>query len=92
MPDIRAHVFVEGRVQGVCFRAETCEAARRCGVTGWVRNLRDGRVEAVFEGPEDAVERAVAWCRTGPPHAIVTRIEVTREPHTGQFSSFSLSY
>ena len=92
MAHIRAHVFVEGHVQGVFFRAETCDAAQRCGVTGWVRNLYDGRVEAVFEGGEEEVERAVAWCHHGPTHASVTHVEVTREPYTGTFSTFSISY
>ena len=92
MANIRAHVFVEGHVQGVFFRAETREAASRFGVTGWVRNLYDGRVEAVFEGGEEEVECAVAWCHTGPPHAVVTHVEVSREPYTGTFSTFSISY
>ena len=92
MANIRAHVFVEGQVQGVCFRAETREAAERCGVTGWVRNLYDGRVEVVFEGGEEEVERAVAWCQHGPPHASVTHVEVSREPYTGKFPTFSISY
>ncbi|MCX5899673.1 MAG: acylphosphatase [Proteobacteria bacterium] len=92
MPNIRAHVFVEGHVQGVFFRAETREAASRCRVSGWVRNLYDGRVEAVFEGGEEEVERAVAWCHKGPPHAVVTHVEVSREPYTGKFTTFSISY
>lgn len=92
MANIRAHVFVDGHVQGVFFRAETREAASRFGVTGWVRNLYDGRVEAVFEGGEEEVERAVTWCQHGPPHASVTHVEVSREPYTGKFSTFSISY
>lgn len=92
MANIRAHVFVEGHVQGVFFRAETRAAAAGLGLTGWVRNLYDGRVEAVFEGDEAAVERAVAWCHTGPPHASVTRVEVVRERCTGEFDRFSVTY
>ena len=63
----RVHVWISGRVQGVGFRFATCEQAERLGLGGWVRNLGDGRVEAVFEGPAAEVAQAVAWCRRGPP-------------------------
>jgi acylphosphatase len=79
----RVHVFVSGDVQGVFFRAETRRQARQLGLAGWVRNIPDGRVEAVFEGPEEAVERMVAWCRQGPPHAEVREVEVRRENAEG---------
>jgi acylphosphatase len=72
----RAHVFVSGRVQGVYFRATTRDTAREKGVDGWVRNLQDGRVEAVFEGPEDAVEEMVAFCHEGSSRANVADVEV----------------
>jgi acylphosphatase len=72
----RAHVFVSGRVQGVYYRATTREAAEDRGVDGWVRNLDDGRVEAVFEGPRTAVEGMVEWCETGSPAADVSDVEV----------------
>jgi len=72
----RAHVLVSGRVQGVYFRATTRDRAREAGVDGWVRNLPDGRVEAVFEGPEDAVESMVAFCQEGSPAASVEDVEV----------------
>lgn len=74
----RAHVFVSGKVQGVYFRANTREQARERGVAGWVRNLRDGRVEAVFEGEDDAVKDMVDWCREGSPAARVEEVEVER--------------
>jgi acylphosphatase len=74
-------VFVSGDVQGVFFRYETRERARAQGLGGWVRNLPDGRVEAVFEGPEETVEAMVDWCRDGPPGARVTDVEaLTEEP------------
>jgi acylphosphatase len=88
---IRAHVLVEGRVQGVFFRYETQRTARQHSLTGWVKNLPDGRVEAVFEGEEDAVEMAVQWCHQGPPHAMVTKVTVTREPCAGEFDAFFIS-
>lgn len=80
----RAHVFVSGTVQGVFFRANTREAARERSVDGWVRNREDGRVEAVFEGPESAVEEMVKWCHEGSPRATVTDVEVTWENPEGQ--------
>jgi acylphosphatase len=85
----RAHVWVSGRVQGVWFRDRCREAARAERVSGWVRNLVDGRVEAVFEGPASAVERMLAWCREGPPRAIVTDVEVRREQPIGE-SGFAI--
>ncbi|MDB2225437.1 acylphosphatase [Halorubrum ezzemoulense] len=72
---VRAHVFVSGRVQGVYYRASTRDAAREKGVDGWVRNLDDGRVEAVFEGPEGAVRDMVAWCETGSRAAEVDDVD-----------------
>jgi acylphosphatase len=73
---IRAHVFVSGRVQGVYYRATTRDTARERGVDGWVKNLDDGRVEAVFEGTEAAVESMIEWCHTGSPKARVDDVSV----------------
>lgn len=70
------HVLVTGTVQGVGFRAACRRAAASAGVTGWVRNLDDGRVEAVFTGSREAVETMVAWCRTGPDAAVVEAVDV----------------
>jgi acylphosphatase len=89
---IRVHVLIEGLVQGVFFRAETRTVARQHTLTGWVRNLPDGRVEALFEGEEEAVEKAVQWCRQGPPHALVTNVTIKREPYTGEFDTFAITY
>jgi acylphosphatase len=83
-------VFVSGYVQGVAFRYSTYHAARREGVFGWVRNLSDGRVEALFEGDADAVHRMVAWCRHGPPGADVQSLEIAWPEATGEFSEFSI--
>jgi len=89
---VRAHVFVSGRVQGVFFRSETQHEALRHGLTGWVRNLPDRRLEAVFEGEEDRVERLIEFCRRGPPGAKVTNIEVVWESYTGEFRGFRMRY
>lgn len=92
METARAHVWVTGMVQGVFFRVHTREEARRLGVSGWVRNLPDGRVEAVFEGTRDRVEAAVAWCRHGPPTADVQDLRVAWEPPSGSEGGFAISY
>ncbi len=86
MPEgpIRVRVVVKGRVQGVFFRDGCRSEARAAGVTGFVRNRHDGSVEAELEGPEAAVERVVAWCRTGPPRARVESVEVERIPPVGE--------
>ncbi len=75
----RVHVLVSGRVQGVFYRSTCAEIARKAGLAGWVRNRPDGRVEAVFQGASDVVERMLTWCREGPPLAVVTSVEVTEE-------------
>lgn len=80
---VRARVVVRGRVQGVYFRQSTAREARACGVTGWVRNLPDGSVEAVFEGSATAVELALDSARTGPPRAEVVSCDVTWEQPEG---------
>lgn len=88
----RAHVFVTGRVQGVFFRLETKSYADRHDVKGWVSNLSDGRVEAVFEGEKDAVETLIDFCKHGPSGAKVTNFELIRETYTGTFHNFKLKF
>jgi acylphosphatase len=80
----RTRVYVTGRVQGVWFRESCREQAVALGVSGWVRNLADGRVEAVLEGPPAAVERVVQWCREGPRRARVDAVEEHPEPLVGE--------
>lgn len=92
MSKIRAHVFVNGHVQGVFFRDTTRRRAQSRGVTGWVRNLWDGRVEAVFEGQEDAVRQMVRFAREGPARARVTNVDVEYSDYTGEFDTFSVRY
>lgn len=77
------HVEVRGRVQGVFFRATCAERARSLGLAGWVRNTLDGGVEAVFEGEDGSVEAIVAWCRDGPPLAVVDRLAIRDESPLG---------
>lgn len=81
---MRVRVFVEGRVQGVWFRDSTWHQADRLGVSGWVRNLPDGRVEAVYEGPPEAVEELLAWTRRGPDRARVTAVHIQDETPQGE--------
>jgi acylphosphatase len=85
-------MYVSGGVQGVFFRGETQDEAIKQGVTGWVRNLRDGRVEAVFEGEKENVERLVEFCRRGPPGARVTCVDVSHEDYRGEFRDFQVRY
>lgn len=87
---LRVHLWIEGRVQGVNFRYYTQREATRLGVKGWVRNLPDGRVEALLEGEPAAVQRLVEWCRHGPPGASVRRVEERREEPTGEFTRFEI--
>ena len=84
MTDIRVHVFVEGRVQGVWFRDSAWQVATRLGVAGWISNLYDGRVEAVYEGPPEAVNEMLSWTRTGPDRARVTGVEIHDEEPKGE--------
>ena len=91
MSDVRAHVIVSGRVQGVWFRGSTVDVARSLGLRGWVRNRPDGDVEAVFEGPRQQVEQAVEWCRRGPPAARVDYCDVIWEEPRGE-GPFTIRY
>jgi acylphosphatase len=85
---VRARVLISGKVQGVYFRQSTLIEAQNLEVTGWIRNLMDGRVEAVFEGQEHAVKMLVNYCRQGPPAAKVNYLDVSYGPFKGEFSSF----
>ncbi|MCP4690487.1 MAG: acylphosphatase [Desulfobacterales bacterium] len=88
----RVHAVISGRVQGVFFRMETKYAAERFGVFGWVRNLPDGTVEAVFEGDEKNVADVLAWCEQGPPHARVDKVVSNQEPVQNKFDRFDVVY
>ena len=89
---VRAHVHISGRVQGVFFRSETQDEAIKKNVTGWVRNLPDGRVEAVFEGEKENVENLIEFCKRGSPGARVTKVNVNWQDFTGEFKNFGIRY
>jgi len=89
---VRAHAYVSGFVQGVFFRYETRRRARQKNVTGWVRNLPDGRVEAIFEGEKGDVLDTISFCRGGPPGAVVRDVRVYWEEPTGEFKDFRITY
>lgn len=86
----RAHVYVSGEVQGVFFRDSAREKAEDLGLSGWVRNLPDGRVEALFEGPSKGVREMVRWCEEGPPHASVEHVEPEFDAARGDLSGFEV--
>jgi acylphosphatase len=90
--NVRARVYVSGLVQGVFFRHETRKLAVRLGISGWVRNLPDGRVEALFEGEATKVEEMLEFCKLGPPGASVEHAEVSWEPYKGEFQGFRILY
>lgn len=89
---IRAHVVFEGRVQGVFFRANAKKCADALGVTGWVRNLYDGRVEALFEGEEEKVNQAIEWCASKQPYAKVDDKRVELSGSKEEFEDFSIRH
>ena len=89
---VEAHVLISGKVQGVWFRANTKEKARQLDIKGWVRNLPDGRVEAVFQGEKEMVEEMIKWCYKGPPLAEVENVEVEWKEPEEEFEDFSILY
>ena len=88
----RVHVYISGRVQGVFFRAETQRVSQGFNITGWVRNMADGRVEAVFEGDDADIDKMLAWCYIGPSAARVEEVLTEEEPYIGEFRDFSVKY
>lgn len=89
---VKAHLFIEGLVQGVFFRSYTRSVAKENNVKGWVKNLPDGRVEVVLEGKEEDVKKVIEFCKKGPPGAIVTNLEITWEEYKGEFDDFEIRY
>ncbi len=92
MDTLRAHVVIHGLVQGVFFRAGTRDEATRLGVGGWVRNLPDGSVEAVFEGEKKKVEEIIGWSHRGPTGARVSSVDITWEEFKGEHRRFDIRY
>ena len=89
---IRAHLFISGKVQGVYFRQNTRIVSSRHGVTGCVRNLKDGRVEVILEGNETDVGEVIEWCQVGPAKATVDDVDIKYEKYTGEFQEFKVNY
>ncbi len=89
---VRVHAIITGKVQGVFFRADTREAAKRFRLDGWVRNRPDRTVEAVFEGEKSDVESVLNWCKKGSPAARVDDVNVEWQTYTGEFSGFNIRY
>ena len=92
MNHIRVHLIIEGRVQGVWFRESTRREAVSLRLTGWVKNRPDGTVEAVIEGPQQAVDQLVAWCHEGPPAAKVTGVRKEQGTWQGEFDAFDIVF
>ncbi len=88
----RVHIFVNGRVQGVFFRQATKVIAIKNNVTGWVRNLDDGRVEILIEGDDKCIDSVIAWCDCGPANSRVDDIQINNENYLGSFENFEVRY
>lgn len=88
----KVQVIISGRVQGVWFRANTKNKAEQLGITGWVRNTDDGKVEALFEGEDDLIKEMLEWCKHGPTMAKVTDVKVKKNPDQDEYNSFLIKY
>ena len=92
MKNIRVHLIVEGRVQGVWFRESTRITATELDVKGWVRNRSDGSVEIIAEGQEENIMKFIEWCHDGPPHAVVIKVTQTPREYRNEFNSFTIVF
>ncbi len=92
MPKVRVHAFISGRVQGVFYRDNTKRAAEKLGLTGWVRNLPDGRVEVVAEGEKNDIDRLISYLHKGPLIAKVEKVDFNIKKFIGEYSEFSVRY
>ena len=89
---VRLHICITGKVQGVFFRSAASIEAQKLNVKGWVRNLKNGRVEAIFEGEKENIKKLVEFCKKGPPKAIVNNIKISRKTYVGEFKTFEIKY
>lgn len=92
MAKLRVHLFIKGKVQGVFFRQAMKVTAKKNNATGWVKNLKDGRVEAIIEGEDLDVSNIVEWCHAGPANARVEDVEIRNEKFKGEFEKFEVLY
>ncbi|MGI9533628.1 MAG: acylphosphatase [Thermodesulfobacteriota bacterium] len=92
MEEERAHLVVNGKVQGVFYRASAKEQADNLELNGWVRNLQGGSVEIIVEGRKENIKSFLDWCHKGPPNAFVSKIDTEYSKPTGEFSSFNIKY
>ena len=92
MTDVRSHIIVKGKVQGVWFRDSTRREAVRLGLYGWVKNCYDRSVEIVVEGPSGQIGKLLEWCQNGPSGARVSEVNEIEEEHTGEFNSFRIDF
>lgn len=88
----RARLLIKGRVQGVFYRSSARQIGQQLNLTGWVKNLPDGRVEIVVEGEEEKLEEFIKWCRKGPPSAVVDEVDVSYSEALGEFEDFFIAY
>ena len=88
----RAYIIFKGKVQGVFFRANTERRAIELNLTGWVRNLRDGSVEAMIEGPKETINELIEWCKKHQPHAVIEDVNIIWKEYMNEFDNFEIKY
>ena len=89
---VRAHILISGRVQGVYFRQKTAKQAQMLGISGWVRNLNDNKVEAVLEGAKEDVQKIIDWAKKGPFLARVLNLDIKWQEYKGEFNNFEIKH
>ncbi len=92
MANIRVYLLISGKVQGVYFRQNLKQISKRYNINGWVKNLENGKVEAILEGDEKHIKEVIEWCHVGPSGARVDNVEIKFEEYKGEFNSFTIKY